>query len=246
VVVGRNPVVAALAAGVPSAELLLATGIDVDDRIEQALRLAGDAGLRVSELPRRELDALAGADPHQGVVLRVSEFRYTDIDVLLDRPRTGGASALLVALDGVTDPHNVGAIARSAAAFGASGLVIPGRRSAGVTAAAWRASAGAVAHLPVAQVSNLANTLGQAARAGFFTVGLAGQAEQSLETAAAHFADVPVMLVVGSEGSGLSRLVGERADALVRIPLSTQVESLNASVAAGIALYALRRERDRT
>jgi 23S rRNA (guanosine2251-2'-O)-methyltransferase len=146
---------------------------------------------------------------------------------------------VLVALDGITDPHNLGAIARSASAFGAAGIVVPSRRSAGVTATAWRSSAGAFAYLPVARATNLARAIGQAQDAGFFVVTLDGGAQQNIVEVAAHFGDVPVMLVVGSEGAGVSRLIAERADAAARIDMPGRAESLNASVAAGIALFAI-------
>jgi len=146
-----------------------------------------------------------------------------------------------VALDGVTDPHNLGAIARSAAAFGADGLVVPERRSVGVTAAAWKSSAGTLARLPVAKAGNLVRTLTSYAEAGLMIAGLDGRGEIDLD--ALELATGPLVLVVGAEGRGLSRLVGERCDLTVRIPLAGSVESLNASVAAGVALAEIARRR---
>lgn len=242
-VVGRNPVLEALRAGVPAEQLVVVDLIDLDDRVAEAVSLAADLGIPVRERPRRELDRLAGDVPHQGVVLRIAPFAYADPDDLLAArgapraPGLPGAPPLLVALDGITDPHNLGAIARSAAAFGAAGLLLPARRSAGVTAAAWRSSAGAFARLPVATVPNLAQALADAQEAGFFVVGLAGESAESVAGAAAHYRDVPVVIVVGAEGAGLSRLVAERSDTLASIPMPGGFESLNASVAAGIALH---------
>lgn len=243
VIVGRNPVVEALRAGVPSRELLVMAGLETDDRIAEAVELAGLQQLVVREVPKRELDRRAGDANHQGIVLGAAPFAYAEVDDLIDSARGAATAPVLVALDGVTDPHNLGAVARSALAFGAAGVIVPARRSAKVTAVAWRSSAGAFAQLPVALAPNLSRALAQAQEAGFFVLGLAGESGQSIEEAAAHFADVPVVLVVGSEGEGLSRLVGEQADALVRIAMPGGMESLNASVAAGIALYVLSQDR---
>lgn len=243
IVAGRNPVVEALRAAVPARELLVMEFVDADERITEAVALAGDQGLAVRELPKRELDRRALDAHHQGIVLVASPFEYAAPEALVADALAAGRTPVLVALDGVTDPHNLGAIARSALAFGASGLLLPARRSAKVTAVAWRSSAGAFARLPVALTPNLTRGLAAAQEAGFFALGLAGEGAQDLEAAAAHFADVPVVLVVGSEGEGLSRLVAEQADAKVSIPMPGGMESLNASVAAGVALYTLSRTR---
>jgi 23S rRNA (guanosine2251-2'-O)-methyltransferase len=173
-------------------------------------------------------------------VFRVRPYQYAHPDDLTARAAAVGENPLIVALDGVTDPRNLGAIARCAAAFGAHGLVIPGRRSAGVTAGAWKASAGTLARLPVAQAPNLARTLAAYQEAGLFVAGLA--ANGSTEVADLELAESPLVLVVGSEGKGLSRVVTERCDLLVRIPIR-HAESLNASVAAGVALYEAARRR---
>ena len=243
IVAGRNPVVEALRAAVPARELLVMEFVDADERIAEAVQLAGDQGLMVRELPKRELDRRALDAHHQGVVLVASPFEYSDAEGLIADALAASRAPVLVALDGVTDPHNLGAIARSALAFGASGVLLPARRSAKVTAVAWRSSAGAFARLPVALTPNLTRALASAQESGFFVLGLAGAGGQDLEAAAAHFADVPVVLVVGSEGEGLSRLVAEQADAKVAIPMPGGMESLNASVATGVALYTLSRTR---
>ncbi len=242
VVVGRNPVREALRARMPATELIVLDFVDADERITESVSLAADNGVPVRERPRRELDELAGDVAHQGVVLRVSPFAYAEPDELIARA-LGAPARLLVALDGITDPHNLGAIARSTAAFGGSGILVPARRSAGVTPAAWRASAGAFASLGVAQVTNLTRTLTDAGQQGFFVIGLAGGATADISEVASHFADVPVILVIGAEGEGLSRLLSERCDQLARIPMPGGFESLNASVAAGIALYTITTAR---
>lgn len=240
VVVGRNAVVEALRAGVPATTLYVAGGLDFDERVTDARRLAGRAGLAVVDLGRAELDRLCGSAPHQGLALAVPAYEYAHPDDLLARAQAA-PPGLLVALDGVTDPRNLGAVVRSAAAFGAHGVVVPERRAAGVTAAAWKTSAGAAARLPVARAVNLQRTLRSYAAANLFVVGLAADGEVSLDELAV--ASDPLVLVVGSEGRGLSRLVGEGCDLRVRIPMTNEAESLNAGVAAGVALAEIARRR---
>ncbi len=164
-------------------------------------------------------------------MLVAKPFEYTDLDSLLATDR-----ALWVVLDQVTDPHNLGAIARSAAAFGATALLVPKRRSAPVTPAAWRTSAGALARLPVCQIGNVSQALGLLQEAGAFCVGLDAQSDRGLADLS-RLADGPVALVVGAEGRGLSQLVAKNCDLLVSIPMTAATESLNASVATGIALH---------
>jgi 23S rRNA (guanosine2251-2'-O)-methyltransferase len=239
-VVGRNAVVEALRAGVPASTLYVAGGLEFDERLAEARRLAGRAGMSVVDLGRIDLDRLCGNAPHQGLALVVPPFRYAHPDDLLDRA-LATSPGLLVGLDGVTDPRNLGAVVRSAAAFGAQGVVVPERRAAGMTAAAWKTSAGAAARLPVAKATNLTRTLRAYAERGLVVVGLAADADVSLDDLAV--AADPLVLVVGSEGRGLSRLVGETCDLLVRIPMAGEVESLNAGVAAGVALAEIARRR---
>lgn len=243
VVVGRNPVVEALRAAAPSSALTVVALVDPDDRVTEAVQLATDLGIPVRERPKVELDRLAGSANHQGLVLEVAPFEYQHVGEILDAAKQFSDTPLLVALDGITDPHNVGAIARSAAAFGARGLILPTRRSAGITATAWRTSAGALARLPVAQATNLTRAIGEVQQGGLFAIGLDAGGQQTIETAADHFADSGVLLVVGAEGAGLSRLVAQSCDVIAGIQMTGRVESLNASVAAGIALHAISRAR---
>jgi 23S rRNA (guanosine2251-2'-O)-methyltransferase len=239
-VVGRNAVVEALRAKVPATSLYVAGGLEFDERLAEARKLAARAGMAVIDVGRLELDRLCGVAPHQGLALVIPPYRYAHPEDLLARARSG-APGLLVALDGVTDPRNLGAVVRSAAAFGAQGVVLPERRAAGITAAAWKTSAGAAARLPVARATNLTRTLRSYADGGLVVVGLAADADVSLDDLEA--ATDPLVLVIGSEGRGLSRLVGETCDLLVRIPMAGQVESLNAGVAAGVALAEIARRR---
>jgi len=241
VVAGRNAVVEAMRAGVPAVAVYVATGVERDERIDEVRKLAGDHGVPLLEAGRSELDRLASGAPHQGVVLHARPFDYLHPDDLLRRAEEAPEPPLVVALDAVTDPHNVGAIARSAAAFGGHGLLLQERRAAGVTPSAWKASAGTLARLPVARAGNLVRALSSYASAGLMIAGLDGNGEIDLD--ALELATGPLVLVVGAEGRGLSRLVTETCDVTVRIPLAGPVESLNASVAAGIALAEIARRR---
>ena len=240
-VAGRNPVVECLRAMVPSTALYVALGIDVDDRVTEAVRLAGDRGISVLEVSRAELDRLTGGALHQGLGLQVPPFDYAHPDDLLDLARASTEPALLVALDGVTDPRNLGAVIRSAAAFGANGVLLPQRRSAGITAVVWRTSAGTAARLPIALVTNLTRTLRTFAAEGLMVVGLDADSDTSVDEL--ELATSPLVVVVGSEGRGLSRLVKETCDATVSIPMAAGVDSLNASVAAGVVLAEVARRR---
>ncbi len=235
-VVGRNPVVEALRAGVPATAFYVADRIDSDDRVRESLKLAGQAGIPLLEAHRSELDRLAGGAggaPHQGLALQVPAYAYAHPDDLVSD--ADPTAALVVALDGVTDPRNLGAVVRSAAAFGARGVVVPSRRAAGMTASAWKASAGAASRVPVARATNLTRTLQSYREAGLFVVGL--DADGTVDLDGLELAADPVVLVVGSEGKGLSRLVRETCDLVVSIPMAAGTESLNVAAAAAICLH---------
>jgi 23S rRNA (guanosine2251-2'-O)-methyltransferase len=239
--VGRNPVVEALRADIPAMAVYVALGLDSDDRITEAVQLAGDRGLSVLEVSRHELDRMTGGVLHQGIGLQVPPYAYSNLDDVLDLALESRTAPLLVALDGVTDPRNLGAVVRSAAAFGAQGVLLPERRSASMTATAWRTSAGAAARLPVAKVTNLTRALERCQKAGLVVAGLDADGEVSLDDL--EVAVDPMVVVVGSEGRGLSRLVGERCDLRVSIPMTSATESLNASVAAAVTLAEVARRR---
>ncbi|HET6212193.1 MAG TPA: 23S rRNA (guanosine(2251)-2'-O)-methyltransferase RlmB [Micromonosporaceae bacterium] len=238
--VGRNPLVEALRAHVPATALYLAHGIEVDDRINEIVRTIADRGIALLEVSRAELDRMTGGVLHQGVGLQVPPFAYELFEDLLAAAAEHPAP-LLVALDGVTDPRNLGAVVRSAAAFGAQGVFVPARRAVGMTATAWRTSAGAAARLPVAQVTNLTRALKSCQERGFAVVGLDADGATSLYDL--EVAVGPLVVVVGSEGRGLSRLAAATCDLRVGIPMATTVESLNASVAAAVALAEVSRRR---
>jgi 23S rRNA (guanosine2251-2'-O)-methyltransferase len=241
-VTGRNSVLEALRAKIPATTLHVATKIDMDDRVRESLALANKRGLPLLEIPRHELDRMTGPDTvHQGIALSVPPYNYAHPMELADRVEKLAMPPVFVALDGVTDPRNLGAIVRSVAAFGGSGVIVPKRRSVGVNAAAWKTSAGAIARTPVAMAANLTQTLKAFQERGYMVVGLDGAGDTP--TPGMDFGNEPVVLVVGSEGKGLSRLITETCDAMVTIPISSKTESLNAGIAASVVLYEIARGR---
>ena len=236
IVSGRNAVLEALRASVPATELIVARSIDVDDRVAESLQLALHHQLPIREVHRAEIEGISANS--QGIILAIKPYQYSSFQEITER---ANHPILIVALDGVTDPRNLGAIVRSAAAFGAAGVVMTERRAAAMTASAWKSSAGAAARLPVAQVTNMARTIEDAKKIGCFVIGLDGESDQSLS--GMKVAKENVMIVVGSEGKGLSRLVREKCDLVVSIPMRASTESLNASVATSIALYWVDEQR---
>lgn len=242
IVTGRNSVVEALRAKIPASTLYLAARLEMDDRVKEAISIAGKRGIPIVEVMRPELDRISGPDAvHQGLALKVPPYEYPHPLELLDQILERGETPLLVALDGITDPRNLGAIVRSIAAFGGQGAIVPQRRSVGMTASAWKTSAGAAARIPVAMAGNLTTTLKELKQRGVFVLGLDGDGDVSLPDLA--LAAEPVVLVVGSEGKGLSRLVTETCDAVVSIPIESSTESLNAGIAVSVALYEVSRKR---
>ncbi|KQV07311.1 23S rRNA (guanosine(2251)-2'-O)-methyltransferase RlmB [Leifsonia sp. Root112D2] len=241
-VTGRNSVLEALRAKIPASTLYIAARIEMDDRVKEILSLATGRGIAVLEVMRPELDRLAGRDSvHQGLALKVPPYEYAHPLELLELTISRGHKPLFVALDGITDPRNLGAIIRSTAAFGGHGVIVPQRRSVGVTASAWKTSAGAAARTPVAMATNLTQTLKALKERGVFVLGLDGGGDVSLP--GLELADRPIVVVVGSEGKGLSRLVTETCDAIVSIPISAGTESLNAGIAASVTLYEISKLR---
>jgi 23S rRNA (guanosine2251-2'-O)-methyltransferase len=242
VVTGRNSVLEALRAKIPAQTLYMATRIEYDDRVKEVVKIATARGIPILEVMRPELDRLAGFDSvHQGLALKVPPYEYAHPMELLEKIEKSGRVPLLVALDGITDPRNLGAIIRSVAAFGGHGVILPQRRSVGLTASAWKTSAGAAARTPVAMATNLNATIKEYKARGVFVLGLAGDGDVSLPDL--QLAKEPVLLVIGSEGKGLSRLVTENCDAIVSIPINASTESLNAGIAASVALYEVSRMR---
>ena len=240
IVLGRNPVVECLRAGVPATALYVALGTDSDERLTEAVQTAADTGIAILEVPRHDLDRIAANGMHQGIALQIPPYDYAHPDDLLAAAKSDAMPALLVALDNISDPRNLGAIVRSVAAFGGHGVLIPQRRSASVTAVAWRTSAGAAARVPIARAPNLTRALKGWADGGLQIVGLDAGGDTTIDDLDA---EGPTVLVVGSEGKGLSRLVRETCDAVVSIPMAGPTESLNAAVAAGVVLSDIARQR---
>lgn len=239
-VVGRNPVIECLHARVPATALYIAQGTRNDDRLTEAVQLAHSRSIPLIEVPRLELDSMTGNGLHQGVGLQIPPFEYTDVFDLIGTVADSKEQGMIVVLDNITDPRNLGAVIRSTAAFGGQGVVIPERRSASVTAVAWRTSAGTAARLPVAKATNITRALKEFQQNGYQVVGLDAGGDTTYDS---YDGTGPVVIVVGSEGKGLSRLVRETCDVLVSVPTTSWVESLNASVAAGVVLSEFSRQR---
>lgn len=233
-VVGRNPVKEAAASGLRIKTVFVAADPAYGSMRDVIDSLAG-TGADYKEVTKRDLDRASDGAAHQGVAVEVEEYDYWDLEDLILRAIEKVEPGLIVALDHVTDPHNVGAVLRSAGAFGADGLLIPTRRQAGVGTTAWKVSAGAAAHVPTARVPNLVQALRVLKERGFFVVGLDGRAD--VELRGLPLATEPLVIVTGAEGKGLSRLARETCDQVVSIPMNRRVESLNAAVATGIVLY---------
>jgi 23S rRNA (guanosine2251-2'-O)-methyltransferase len=240
-VAGRNSVLEALQAGIPVTTMYVAEHADRDDRLREAFRLAAEQRVSMLEVTKQELDRMTDRAVHQGLALKVPAYEYADPHSFLDTAHRAAEVPLIVALDSVTDPRNLGAVVRSAGAFGVHGVVVPERRAAGMTASAWKTAAGAAARVPVGRATNLTRQLKAFQEAGLMVAGL--DASGDVDVADLPIATEPMVLVVGSEGKGLSRLVRETCDVLVRIPMAATTESLNAGVAAGIALYEISRQR---
>jgi len=236
---GRNPVLEALRSGRTVDTIYLAAGLR-ESGVRELLRLARERGAVVQEVPRPKLDDLLGGANHQGVVARISPYAYWELDDLLARVGQGGNPPFLLLLDGIEDPHNLGAVLRTGDAVGVDGVIIPKRRSVGVTPTVVKVSTGAVEHVPVVRVNNMVRCIETLQGHGIWVVGSDAAAEQ-LYTEVDY--DGPVALVIGGEGKGLSRLVREKVDFLVRLPMVGHVNSLNAAVAASVLMYEVLRQR---
>ncbi|WP_035453763.1 23S rRNA (guanosine(2251)-2'-O)-methyltransferase RlmB [Alicyclobacillus herbarius] len=236
VVAGRHPVLEALKAGRPISRIVVAEGAE-GGSLQEILRRAREAGVVVQRAPRHSLARVGGAG-HQGIIAYVAAHAYAELDEVLAVER--GQAPLLVLLDEVVDPHNLGAVIRTADATGVQGVVVPKRRSAPLSEVVAKAAAGALEYVPVARVSNLVQTMERLKQAGYWLVGTDARAE-ALYTEVDYTG--PIAVVIGAEGKGLSRLVKEHCDYLVRLPMQGHVQSLNASVAAGVLLYEIVRQR---
>jgi 23S rRNA (guanosine2251-2'-O)-methyltransferase len=238
---GRNPVREAIRAGRTISRILVATGAQERGTLAEIVETARAAKIRVDRVPRARLDHISSSHAHQGIIAEVEDYRYRPWREGLSLAEAQGAKPLFLALDGITDPHNLGSLLRSAEAFGVHAVVLPERRSSPITPVVSKASAGALEHLVIDRVGNLERSLAGIKYAGLWLVGLVGTAETSIDECA--LLEEPVVLIVGDEGRGISRLLRERADQLVRIPQGGRVASLNAAVAGAIALREARRRR---
>jgi 23S rRNA (guanosine2251-2'-O)-methyltransferase len=236
VLFGRRPVLESLRAGHAIQRVYLAEGLEQAASLEEIRTRARHAGVPVVVVPRAEIDRLSSGGNHQGVLAQTAPYRYTPFEEMLT-----GAEPSLLFLDGLTDPHNVGALIRTAGAAGLGGVVLPTRRSSGVTSAVRRVAAGAAEVVAVARVPNLARALEEAKAAGLWIVGLDERGEADVWSS--NLLDPPVGLVLGAEGKGISKNVGVHCDGLLRIPMQGRIESLNVSVAGGIAMFEIARRR---
>lgn len=239
---GRRAVVEALRAGKQIEHIILARGSHEQGPIADLVAEARKAGVQVREVPRQELDRIAPSGTHQGVAARIGEFEYADVEDLLVVARERGEPAFLLLLDSVQDPQNFGTLLRTAEAVGVHGVVIAERRAVGVTPAVVKASAGAVEHLKIAQVTNLARTIEELKKENVWIVGV--ENEPGAKDYSQFDFNMALAIVLGSEGAGLGRLVKEKCDFLVRLPMWGKIESLNVGVAGSIILYAAKTQRE--
>ena len=236
---GRNAISEALKSGRTLDKVFVADG-DTDRALSRLAALAREAGAAVVQVDRRRLDQMSQTHAHQGIIAQAAAHSYATVEEILQRAADRGEAPLLILCDELSDPHNLGAILRTAECAGAHGVIIPKRRSVGLTAVVAKTSAGAVEHMPVARVSNLASTIEDLKRQGIWVFGTDAAGTTDL-----YHADFqgPTAIVIGSEGFGMSRLVAERCDLLLSIPMKGQINSLNASSAAAVLLYEAVRQR---
>ena len=242
-IVGRNPVIEHLKHGTQDIEKIWIAEGATHSRIRHIIAAAEEAGIPIKHCPRRELDRFEPSLPHQGVIAFVSPTRYNDLPSILAKIERNKHNALLVILDNIQDPRNLGAILRTADAVGADAVLIPKNRAVGITAAVHKTSVGASTYIPIVRVTNVAYTLDTLKDAGIWVAGAAAE-DASCPYTDADFR-VPLCLVLGSEGKGIRRLVKQKCDYLVHLPMLGKIESLNVSVAAGVLLYEVIRQRSK-
>ena len=238
---GRQPVREALRAGRPISRILIADGAQVRGALAEILELARAARVRVDRVPRANLDAKATTRAHQGVIAEAAAVAARSWREGMERARAAGEAPLFLALDGIEDPHNAGALVRSAEVFGAHAVLIPKRRASPLSPSMAKAAAGALEHIVVDQVTNLERALADCKQEGLWIVALSGDGEQPLDRC--ELLTEPVVIVIGKEGAGVSSLIRKRADAIVSIETRGRVASLNASAAGAVALWETARKR---
>ncbi|UTR16697.1 23S rRNA (guanosine(2251)-2'-O)-methyltransferase RlmB [Salipaludibacillus sp. LMS25] len=238
-IAGKNPVAEAIKGGHAVNKIWVAEGSQ-KSQMSEIMQLSKKKGIQVQFVPKKKLDQMAVEATHQGVVAQIAPYEYMDLEKILERARAKNESPFLLLLDELEDPHNLGSILRTADATGAHGVIIPKRRSVGLTSTVAKASAGAIEHVPVARVTNLARTMEELKKDGLWFIGTDAKGDADYREVDV---DLPLCLVIGSEGRGISRLVKEKCDFLVSIPLAGKVTSLNASVAASLLMYEVTRRR---
>lgn len=238
VIEGRNPVIEVLKSERTVEKLFIAKGA-VEGSLKMIISMAKDKGIVISEVDRKKLDEMSTTHSHQGVIAIVSPYTYSTIDEILDYARGKGEEPFVIVLDEIEDPHNLGSIIRSSNVMGAHGIIIPKRRSALVTATVAKASAGAVEYMKIVKVTNLNQAVKELKEKGLWIIGTDMDGERCYSSNLTG----PVAIVIGSEGRGISRLLKENCDGVVSIPVEGEVNSLNASVAAGIIMYEVKRQR---
>ncbi len=238
-IVGRNPVMEALKSGREIDKILIAKGTEGGSLIK-IIGKAKDKGIPIQYVERQKLNEMSEENAHQGIIATVAAYEYSDVEDILDRAKEKGTDPFILILDEIMDPHNLGSIMRTADAVGVDGIIIPKRRSVGLTATVAKSSAGAIEYVPVAKVSNIAQTIERIKEKGIWVAGA------DMSGANDHYnTDLrgPLALVIGNEGEGISRLIKEKCDFLVKLPMVGQVSSLNASVAAAVLMYEAFRQK---
>ncbi|MBA2879486.1 23S rRNA (guanosine(2251)-2'-O)-methyltransferase RlmB [Anoxybacillus ayderensis] len=237
-IIGKNPVLEALKSGREMNKIWIAEGSQ-RGQMQPIIQLAKEMGITVQYVPKKKMDQLSEGN-HQGVIAQVAAYRYYDVDDLFKKAEERGEAPFFIILDELEDPHNLGSIMRTADAVGAHGIIIPKRRSVGLTATVAKASTGAIEHVPVARVTNLARTVDELKDRGVWIFGTDAKGNEDYRQLDGV---IPLALVIGSEGKGISRLLREKCDVLVRLPMVGHVTSLNASVAASLLMYEVYRKR---
>mgnify|MGYP000930060799 CR=1 FL=1 len=235
---GKNPVIEALHSERKIEKIFISRG-PRDNRISEIVSMASQKGIEIEELDKKKLDSLAASSAHQGVIALIAPYNYASVDDILKRAESAGEPPFIIILDEITDPHNFGAIVRSAECCGVHGIIIPKRRSASVTPVVAKASAGAVEHMLISKVTNIADTLEYLKKHGLWIAG----ADMDGILYTKQDLNGPIGIVIGSEGQGIRRLVRDKCDFLISIPMKGKIQSLNASVAAGILMYEVVRQR---
>ncbi|MBS3994388.1 MAG: 23S rRNA (guanosine(2251)-2'-O)-methyltransferase RlmB [Alkaliphilus sp.] len=236
---GRNPVMEALRSDREIDKILIANGVQ-QGSIQKIIGMAKDKGILIQYVEKQKIDQLSESHSHQGVLAYVAAYEYADVEDIIKKAEEKGEDPFIIILDEITDPHNLGSVIRTANAAGAHGIIIPKRRSVGLTAVVAKTSAGALEYVPVAKVSNISQTIDNLKARGIWVVGADMEGEQTY-----YKADLTgkIALVIGSEGLGIGRLIKEKCDFLINIPMKGEVGSLNASIAASIIIYEVMKQR---